>query len=323
MAGSTGSLQVSFRADATFPAVGQAPVKTWLVSGFLGAGKTTFILERLKNPAGRVAVLVNEFGELGIDGALIRTRGGIDVVELPGGCVCCSQQEGLDRSIRRIVSELQPELLLIEPSGIAETSELLKLLTAPSLGEVIRLDAAVTVLDAETFLEYSQPDTFGTFFLDQVVHADLILLNKADLVESELLGQVERRIADINPAALLQRTSFCRMEGEPAAGGGRFLAPGRGASLPGMECLSVVPGELSHEEWELFLTELSSGAFGRVVRAKGFLPVRGTGYRNLQIVASRVMLETFTGEAGARLTLIGYGLDGERLNDFFRQQMKE
>src|SRR6266567_3784969 len=179
----------------------QGAIRTYLVSGFLGAGKTTFILEQLKNTGSRVAVLVNEFGELGIDGALIRSRSGFDVVEMPGGCICCSQRDGLAESIRRIAVEMEPELLLIEPSGIAEISEVLKVLAGPSLAGVIRLDAALTVIDAETFLEFSEPDGFGTFFLDQVVNADLILVNKIDLVAPAELAAIERRVEELRPGA--------------------------------------------------------------------------------------------------------------------------
>lgn len=293
------------------------PIRTWLVSGFLGAGKTTFILEQLNRVGARVAVLVNEFGELGIDGALIQAKGGIDVVEMPGGCICCSQKDGLTESIRRIAEELKPELLLIEPSGIAEASEVLKVLTAPSLSGVIRLDTAITVLDAETFLEYTDPDTFGTFFLDQIMNADLILVNKADLVGVDLLAAVERRIAEMSPGALVQQTAFCRMDGELPLGG-KILPLGAGSTLPRMECVSVVPGtELSARELELFLAELSEGRFGRVMRGKGFIHVGGKGCLNLQVVAGRIALEPFTTNADPRLTLIGYGLNGERLRAFF------
>lgn len=311
-AGSINKVTVQHRDTPQATAAEPEPVKTWLVSGFLGAGKTTFILERLSRSGGKVAVLVNEFGTLGIDGAVIRAKGGIDVVELPGGCVCCSRKEGLAGSVRSIAAKLQPELLLIEPSGIAETSEVLKVLTAPSLARVIRLDAAITVLDAETFMEYSEPDGFGTFFLDQVVHANLVLLNKSDLVSPEMLTAAERRIAGMNPAAVVQRTAFCQVEEEVA--GGRKLPPaGCRVPLPMPECVSLVPGgELTETALELFLDELSRGQFGRVLRGKGIVPVSGKTM-NLQIVSGRVELEPLTSEAGARVTLIGYDLDGERL----------
>jgi G3E family GTPase len=294
------------------------PIKTWLVSGFLGAGKTTFIMEQLNRSGARVAVLVNEFGELGIDGALIRSRGGIDVVELPGGCICCSQKEGLAESVLRIAAQLKPEFLLIEPSGIAESSEVLKVLTAPSLNGVIRLDAAIAVIDAETFLEFSAPDTFGTFFLDQITNADLILVNKTDLVAPATLMEIERRLKALRPGALLLKTAFCRMEEELPVGRG-ITTISSGGTLTQMECVSVEPGRaFSNRDLEVFLAELTGGGFGRVVRGKGFLQIEGKGWLNLQIVAGRVTLEPFPAGAEARLTLIGYDLDGGRLRDYFR-----
>jgi G3E family GTPase len=303
------------------PAV-QCPVKTWLVSGFLGAGKTTFILEQVKRSGARVAVLVNEFGELGMDGTLIRSRGGIDVVEMPGGCICCTQKDGLAESVQRIASQLRPELLLIEPSGIAESSEVLKILTAMTLDGVIRLEAAIAVIDAETFLEFSAPDAFGPFFLDQVVNADLILVNKSDLVTPTELAEIEQRLATLRTGSLLLRTEFCRMEGELPAG--RDIAPihsGSAASAPAMECISVTPGmPLSAQDLERFLAELAVGGFGRVVRGKGFLQVTDKGWQNLQIVGERVALEPFPTAYEPRLTLIGYGLNGGRLREYLQAQ---
>jgi G3E family GTPase len=296
------------------------PVKTWLVSGFLGAGKTTFILEQVKRSGARVAVLVNEFGELGMDGALIRSSGGIDVVEMPGGCICCTQKEGLADSVQRIASQLRPELLLIEPSGIAESSEVLKVLAAMTLDGVIRLEAAIVVIDAETFLEFSAPDAFGPFFLDQVMNADLILVNKSDLVTPTELAEIEQRLDSLRTGSLMLRTEFCRMEeGLPA---GRGIAPVRScsaASVPAMECVSVTPGmAFSPQDLEQFLAELHGGGFGRVVRGKGFLHVGEKGWLNLQIVGGRVVSEPFPSVAEPRLTLIGYGLDGVRLRKFMR-----
>lgn len=310
------------------------PLKTCVVTGFLGAGKTTFILQRLRSSGVRVAVLVNEFGQLGIDGALVRAAGGLEVLEMPGGCICCSQRDGLVESIHKIAQELRPELLLIEPSGIAESSELLKVLRAPSLAGVIRLDAVLAIVDAETFLEFAAPGGFGAFFLDQVVNADLVLVNKADLVDEEALAAVERRLAQLSPAGLVQRTSFCQVEGDlpragrtpspPLASGGVPSGPAGlaglagPAGLAGLECLSLTPGrELSEGELDTLLADLRAGRFGSIVRGKGFLPLEGQGLLNLQMVGQRQTLDPFPPNADARLTLIGYALEGERLREFF------
>lgn len=292
------------------------PIKTHLVCGFLGAGKTTFILEQLKSVEGRVAVLVNEFGELGIDGALIRLKGGIDVVEIPGGCICCSQKQGLEESIRRIACKLSPELLLIEPSGVAELSELLKVLAEPSLSGVIRLDAVITVIDAETFLEFSEPEAFGLFFIDQVQNADLILANRADLVTPEQFALVEERVATLSPGALLVRTEFCRLEGAIPHFPHRSRTLSPRAPL-GIDCLSVAPTKsFSEEELSRLLAEIEQGRFGRIMRGKGLLNVAGGGWFNLQIVSGRTTTERLAGSVPPRLTLIGFDLKTDELRTF-------
>jgi G3E family GTPase len=250
------------------------PVKTHLVCGFLGAGKTTFILDQLKRAGSKVVVLVNEFGKLGIDGELVRIRGGVDVVELPGGCVCCSQKEGLAASIRTISEEIRPELLLIEPSGIAEASEVLKVLAAGTSAGMIRLGAVITIVDAETFLEYSEPEAFGPFFLDQMENADIVVVNKTDLVGEDELSAIEGRLGEICPGALVLKTEYCRIE---------FKIPGERlkdgivshvSHLP-FECLSVMPpDDVPADRLKQFLTRVD-GAFGRIMRTRVFCG-RGT-----------------------------------------------
>lgn len=294
------------------PEEGVAPVKTWLITGFLGAGKTTLIREQLKTAGARVAVLVNEFGELGVDGALIRAAGDVEVLELPGGCICCSQKEGLVQSVAALARGLAPNLLLIEPSGIAETSELLRLLAAPALEGVIQLEGSVAVLDAETFLVYSEPDTFGSFFLDQVQNADVLVLNKRDLVDEGELACIEARLAELAPGAVVLGTEYCRLNGALMSAGNRCRAgtAGREAALLGLTCLSLpLDGALSRPELSALVAEIASGRYGEVLRSKGLVPVAGQGLLELQLVGSRSTLEPFAGSAAPRLTLIGRNLE--------------
>jgi G3E family GTPase len=296
-------------------------LKTLLVGGFLGAGKTTFVLDQVARSGRRTAVLVNDFGELGVDGELIRVRGGIEVVELPGGCICCTQKVGLVESVRRVAAELAPELLIIEPSGVAETSELLQTLSDPSLDGVISLEAVVTVLDAVSFLEFSEPDAFGLFFLDQVQGADLILINKADLVPQETLELIDERVRRLNPAALPLTTSFCRTEAalphlppRPRATSGELF---HGL---GIQSFSLVPGSLSDKRLAAFLDQVESGTFGRILRGKGFVEVQNRGLVNLQIVAGKGDAEEMEQRVSPRLTLLGFDLDRQRISAFFNRE---
>lgn len=294
-----------------------APIKTYLVCGFLGAGKTTFILEQLKTASSNVAVLVNEFGALGVDGETIRSQGGIDVVELPGGCICCSQQQGLIANIKEVASIVKPELLLIEPSGVAEASELLKTLVDESLRGVVRLDGVITVIDASTFMEFSEPDAFGAFFFDQVENADIVLINKKDLVPIAKRGAIEARIAAINPQAMILAASFCQVDvALPDSRGINNIALHGDPRRLKLSSISVEPKcPVSRDELERFLGELAEGNLGTVVRAKGFLRVDGYGCVSIQITPGQALIELHNREVPSRLIVIGFDLDEDSLLD--------
>lgn len=289
---------------------------TLLVSGFLGAGKTTFIMEHVKTSQGKTAVLVNEFGDLGVDGSLIDSKNGVDVVEVPGGCICCGQQEGLKESIRTIAEQIKPDTLLIEPSGIAQASGVINVLEDEVLADVVRLDAVVTIVDASSFLEFSKPETFGTFFLDQVTNADLIVINKTDMVSPEELEKVSRRVSVLNPSALSVETTFCRME-SPLPSGRTKKVFSMGRFSIGMECFSMVPGQpISRDRLDQFTSAVVKGSFGRVYRGKGIFPSPEGGWVNLQIVGENVSVTPFSEEVRPRLTLIGYDLDRQQVSRF-------
>jgi G3E family GTPase len=288
-----------------------------LVCGFLGAGKTTFIMERIKSSCGRTVVLVNEFGDLGVDGSLIRSRGGLQVVELPGGCICCTQKQGLAESVRAIAGQIRPDALLIESSGIAEASEVIRVLTDESLSGVIRLDAVITIIDVSTFLEFSEPESFGAFFLDQVANADLIVVNKTDLVSPAERERVARRLLELNPSALPMETSFCRLETPLPSGRNRGVLS-LGNFGPEMECVGIAPElPISENQLEKFSLALSRGEFGQVFRAKGLVRVADGGWTNLQFAGGIFSLTPFSEEVRQRITLIGYDLDRRRIGEFF------
>ncbi|MEN6441592.1 MAG: CobW family GTP-binding protein [Syntrophobacter sp.] len=301
------------RTEKTSSALG-----TLLICGFLGAGKTTFIMEQIKNTLGRTAVLVNEFGDLGVDGSLIDSRNGVHVVEVPGGCICCGQQEGLVESIRTIAEQVRPDALLIEPSGIAQASEVIKVLEGGALSDVVRLDAVITIVDSSSFLEFSKPETFGTFFLDQVTNADMIIMNKTDLSSPNELERVSRRVFELNPSALTVEAAFCRMESPLPSGRNRKTVLSLGKFGLGMECFSMVPEQpLSTNRLDQFTSALIEGKFGQVFRGKGILLNPEGGWVNWQIVGKTVSATPLQKEVQPRLTLIGYELDRNGVSQFF------
>lgn len=174
-------------------------VPTTIVTGFLGVGKTTAILDALaRRPAGeRWAVLVNEFGQVGLDGAILSSEGGVVVREIAGGCVCCTAGPQLGVAINRLLREHRPDRLLIEPTGLAAPASILDLLRTPSFRTAIALRAVITLVDAARFLRPNglQDDVF----LSQVEVADVLVANRADQTAPDLLDAFRAKAATLWP----------------------------------------------------------------------------------------------------------------------------
>ncbi len=161
-----------------------------LITGFLGVGKTTALMKLLANKLANEywAVVVNEFGEVGIDGATLSTAGeGLQVAEVPGGCVCCTTSPMLRTALNRLVKDRRPDRLLIEPSGLGHPAGIVDLLRDPFMAKVFEVRAVITLLDPR-HLEDSRYTSHETW-RDQIQLADVLLLNKCDLAD---VAQIER-----------------------------------------------------------------------------------------------------------------------------------
>lgn len=237
-----------------------------VLSGFLGAGKTTLLRHVLSNDHGlRVAVIVNDMSELNIDHAQVALQR-VDerLVEMSNGCICCTLREDLLIEVAKLAREGAFDYVLIESTGISEPLPVAETFTfadeeGRSLGDVARLDTMVTVVDALNFLaDYATADdllergqalseeddrNLGDLLADQIEFADVIVLNKADLVTPEALARVEGVIRQLNPSADVVHAVHGRVPLERVLNTGRFdfekasQAPGwlqvmRGQELP-------------------------------------------------------------------------------------------
>ncbi len=153
----------------------------FLISGFLGSGKTTLLKRILswETDLSDTVVLVNEFGDVGIDGDLLKNFGS-DVIELVSGCICCSLRNDLKQSLLHILNQYRPKRIFIEASGVSDPTAILSVLFESPLAESIKLEKIVTVLDADL---WEARENFGQIFYNQLETANLILLNKADLLD--------------------------------------------------------------------------------------------------------------------------------------------
>lgn len=176
-----------------------------IITGFLGAGKTTLLNHILSNQQGlKTAVLVNEFGEIGIDNDLIIATGE-DMVELSNGCICCSINGELLEAVYRILERPEPvDYLVVETTGLADPLPVAMTFLGSDLRDATRLDSIITLIDAENF---SDTIDQGEVARAQVVYGDILLLNKCDLVSEERLTALEIHLKEIKTDARILRSS--------------------------------------------------------------------------------------------------------------------
>jgi len=184
----------------------------YLLAGFLGSGKTTLLKRILswETDLSDTVVLVNEFGEVGIDGDLLKNSGP-DVIEITSGCICCSLRNDLRLSLSNVLKQYRPKRIFIEASGVADPTAIISVLQESPLAESIKLEKIVTVLDSD-FWEVRE--NFGRLFYSQLEIADLVLLNKIDLLDKTLISAYLKEIHESFPHCQVVPTVRCCIDSE-------------------------------------------------------------------------------------------------------------
>ncbi|MBQ6807062.1 MAG: GTP-binding protein [Lachnospiraceae bacterium] len=184
-----------------------------IVSGFLGAGKTTLIKKLLKEALAdtKVVLIENEFGEIGIDGGFLK-EAGIEIKEMNSGCICCSLVGDFGTSLKEVLSTYTPERILIEPSGVGKLSDVMKAVQGAMEDKEVVLNSAVAVVDASKCKLYIK--NFGEFFLNQIEHAGTIILSRTDKLSEEKLAVCVSMIREHNEKATIITTPWEALEGQ-------------------------------------------------------------------------------------------------------------
>ncbi|MZQ81653.1 GTP-binding protein [Paenibacillus sp. 5J-6] len=193
----------------------QKRVTVYLLSGFLGSGKTTLLTKAIDHftEAGRKpAVIMNEIGEVNLDGQLVANE--VPMSELLGGCICCSSRGDLATALHELVTGEQPDLIFIESTGIANPMEIIDEVTDASLIIPVELKAVITVVDAPQLLELNRTSRGKTYRLmkEQIRCANLLLLNKTDLLTGTALEEVDALVREWNPYATNHFTVFSQID---------------------------------------------------------------------------------------------------------------
>jgi G3E family GTPase len=259
-----------------------------LITGPLGSGKTTLLRHLIETLPHKLAILMNEFGDIAIDSRIVAGKH-IRLAELGGGCVCCSLLGEFEAAVEEIIDTVHPELMLVETTGVAEPDALIYDVQE-SLPRV-RLDSVITVADADAMVRYPH---IGHTSRMQIEAADLILLNKVDLVSTGGLEQVKASLAQVNEQAAIICTQYGRVDVALIIGTSyeREVIPPTHDHQPEFTSWSYTTHALLDRQcFEAFAARLDRS----VIRAKGFVRfAEGTYLFNF--VAERWDLEPFQAE---------------------------
>ena len=282
-----------------------------IITGYLGAGKTTLLRNILKSAAQKLAVIMNEFGEINIDGKIIKGKN-INMVELQGGCVCCSLTGEFEAAVKEIIEKAKPDAIVVETTGVAEPDAVVVDIQ-DNLPE-LRLDAVITVADADAIMRFP---TIGHTGKMQLEMADIILLNKIDLVSKLQLKEVENKLKSINNNAIIFKTKKCSIDNEYLFGINTKKAVKKHKAHELKEnCFYFETKKLiDRKKFDSFIKKLPKSIY----RAKGFIK-SNEGDLLFNYVAGRHELEDFKAD-NTELVFIGEDVDKAK-DDIIRELKK-
>lgn len=323
----------------------------FVISGFLGAGKTTLIEKLLREAFQneKVVLIENDFGDISVDAALLKS-GGIEVKEMNSGCICCSLSGDFIKAIKELLDRFHPDKIIIEPSGVGKLSDIMKACSDPRILPLAKVKAKITIADVKRCKMYL--DNFGEFFEDQIQNADAILLSRVGEFPDKV-DAAQKIIRGLNPHAVI----FSKPWGQINVN--EILHPHRDDHAPiehhahthdckcGCGCHdahSHMEHEHTHahkcscghnhraeeifdtvtirtnrvfsiEDLKARISNMERSARGTILRAKGI--VRGTrGYMNLQYLPGDIKVTKCTA-SGDMLCIIGHNLNRQELCTLF------
>jgi G3E family GTPase len=274
-----------------------------LITGPLGSGKTTLLRQILATQGEKIAVVMNEFGEIAIDTKVIEGKN-VRIAELGGGCVCCSLLGEFEAAVNEIIEKIVPERIVVETTGLAEPDALV--FNIQDALPQCRLDGVVSVIDADMLVRFPE---MGHSTRLQIEGADILLLNKTDLVEPVQVESLETKLRQINSTAAIVRTERCRVDPQLLFGVGRERTITRlqHRHQPEFQSFAFSSSKtFSRGCFEHFADTLSAS----ILRAKGFIRF-GDGVHLFNFVAGRWELEQFDA-AQTQLVFIGRGIAAQK-----------
>jgi len=293
-------------------------MKILIVSGFLGSGKTTFIKELLRRTGIRPVVMENEYGENNIDALNLQqsqpTDGEMKILEFMEGCVCCTMKDSFVNSVLTVFSGLEPDYLIVEPTGVGKLSSILENLK-PVLHDGITMLRPVVVLSPQSYRQNMAE--WPELYRDQVINAQIVVFSKSEHLPADILKRFASQIHELNPKAQIVQEHYSTKDDEwwrqladlPAENHVIIGETGQGRPFSQISLSSA--GLSNPAELVQILEDCLRGEFGHIVRAKGIVPV---GAENLRFdLADQLYAITGSAEEKCQCVFIGGDLDEEKL----------
>jgi len=306
-------------------------VKVDIISGFLGAGKTTFIKKLMRDVYSdeKVVILENEFGNTRMDQETLG-REGITVELVLAGCICCSSTGGLIKGINEIIRVYEPERIIVEPTGIAKLSDVIKILQTQDMIELAIIDHVVTIVDAKNY--YIRMQISKEFFENQIRSSEIIFLSKTDQMEEKSIKEVINILYKIHPNNRIISEVWDRIYVDQLNEILSFKIDSSEVKLPirlsknqrnDFESYEIETAErISVDQWKLFLKDVTQGSYGEIYRVKGHFRTSETDWFTLQYVPGETIIlpliqinETLN---QTKISIIGRLLEVEKLKERFR-----
>ena len=293
-------------------------MKILLVSGFLGAGKTTFIKELAKNINLEFVVLENEYADIGVDGDFLDEKN-LNIWKMSEGCICCSMKGNFKSSIKRIYSEINPEYLIIEPTGVGMLSSIIENIREINNND-IEILSPLTLIDITSFNEYLK--TFNDFFIDNLKNTGKVILTKLENSNYFEIENIKNEILKINNNLEIITDDYRNFHKEWFADllnksiDNKIID--KNFSLKTHINLRTFSKEnvnlKTMDELGLLLNRLVNGDFGKIYRAKGIVKIDGY-WGKFNLVYKNFEMEPITDAKGTKIVIIGNNLDIENLKN--------
>ena len=307
-------------------------MKVDIISGFLGAGKTTLIKKLLDTLVKdeKVAIVENEYGEVGIDGALLKDRR-IEVKEINSGCICCTIKGDFKQNILDIISNYRPDRIIIEPSGVANFSQVLESIKEAHI-EGLRINMKITMVDAQNVHMYMK--NFGDFYRSQLINANTIILTRVEKLSDNEITHVCNEIKTINNKANIITTELSKLSPEriiqvsekkveslieninikkPKKIGLRRVSAPELFENWGVE----TPKAFEYSELVKILNEFQNNKHGEVLRAKGIIRSKDNKWFKFDFVPNDISIVNYKSDYTGRVCVIGRNLNKDSIDKLF------